>query len=155
MAMKKIIVLLSVILIILVLCSCDNKIYHWEWEYEDVVSEIKEIHIVELNGSYQQFESSYKFNIIKTISTERYFEITDDIAKIDLSRNYGSPEVGSGKAFLIIFNNGEYDVFSYKQPYRMRYSNSDNSKELCYNLSLCRCDKEQFDALIDKYMSIE
>ena len=153
--MRKILLLVSILCLLITLCGCGRTPTHWEWEYEDVVSQIKEVHIVELDGSYQQLESSYKFNIIKTISSERFFEITDDITKIDLFRYYGPPEVGSGKAVLIIFNNGEYDVFSWDQPYRMRYSTPNDSKEMGYSLSLCTCEKNQFDALIDKYMSIE
>ena len=146
--MKKIIVLLSVISLLLVLCSCDDKIYHWSWEYEDVVSQIKEVHIVELDGYY-------KYTITKTIPAEKYLEIIEDIAKIEFSKYWGPPDGGSGTAILIIFINGEYDVISDNEPIHMRYYAFDNSGKMSYTLYRYFCDEKQFNALIDKYMSIE
>lgn len=54
-----------------------------------------------------------------------------------------------GKSFLIVFNNGEYDIISQKESKHFRYN---DGEILGYN-SWLYCEKSEFDMLINKYLN--
>ena len=52
-----------------------------------------------------------------------------------------------GKCFMIVFENGNYDILSQTEPKHFRYN---GAKLMSYN-SWLRCDKTQFEELMQKY----
>ena len=59
--------------------------------------------------------------------------------------NLSSP---SGKCFLIVFENGEYDIISQKESKHFKYNDEDI---LAYN-SWLYCNENEFNELINKYL---
>ena len=129
------------ILVILILClfGCQNAIYYWEFEYScDQIKEIKIVNIVD--------ESD--FSVIKEIDLNLAADIYEDISKLEMQRygtNLSSP---SGKCFMIVFLNGEYDIISQKESKHFKHVDSDT---IGYN-SWLYCDESEFEALINKYL---
>ncbi|MBQ9744298.1 MAG: hypothetical protein IJW19_04145 [Clostridia bacterium] len=135
--MKKICILL---IFVLCLTGCYNDAYYWQFNYSH--SEIKEIKIIEIVDEFE-------YQVVKDIDIDLAQDIYDDISKLKMRRygtNLSSP---SGKCFLIVFNTGEYDIISQKESKHFMFNGSSIEG---YN-SWLYFDKEEFTALIDKYLS--
>ena len=121
------------------LCSCDNNVYYWEFNYNyEKVAQLKIIEIID----------GFEYREVKEIDLSLADELFNDIIDIEMKRygtNLSSP---SGKCFLIIFENGEYDIISQKESKHFKYS---GEKLLGYN-SWLYCNEEEFNDLIDKYL---
>lgn len=135
--MKKLFLLL---IIILSLFGCDNNIYYWEFKcgYE----EFSQIKIVEMIDYLDYRE-------IQEIDLSLAEDVYTDIVSIEMKRygpNLSSP---SEKCFLIVFENGEYDIISKTESMHFKYHDEDI---LGYN-SWLYCDKNEFDELINKYLT--
>ena len=138
--MKKICSLL--ILFALLFTGCDDKTYHWEFDYSQ--EQIVEIKIVEFDNYYEN-----EYSIIKEVERQYVPELYSDIQKLEMRRYGTNLSHPSGYCFIITFDNGEYDVISSKEPKRCRYF---DGKISGYNSWLC-CNKETFENLINKYLS--
>lgn len=135
--MKKICILL--ISFVFLLAACDDNIYYWDFLHD--VDYVEEIMIVEMLD-----ENDY--TIIKEIDIERAEEFYSDIKALKMKKygtNLSSP---SGLCFAVVFQTGEYDIISKKEPKHYRYTNND---VLPYNSWLC-CEETEFDVLINKYL---
>lgn len=100
--MKKIFLLL---IFILSLVGCNNNVYYWEFNYS--YEEVDQIKIVEMIDDLDYRE-------IQEIDLSLSEQIYNDIMNIEMKRygtNLSSP---SGKCFLIVFENGEYDIYPKK-----------------------------------------
>ena len=139
--MKRLIILLIIFSVILV--SCDNKIYHWD--FEQSVTCVKEIKIIDTKDRVME---STDYTLIKELDIEEYEEIYEDIKLLDMAK-YG-PNLATpwGICVLIVFNNGEYDVIARKESCHYRYNEDGIISP--YN-SWLECDDTQYDALINKY----
>ena len=76
-------------------------------------------------------------------------EIYNDIMNIEMKRygtNLSSP---SGKCFLIVFANGDYDIISQTESKHFKYNGEDI---LAYN-SWLYCNENEFNEVIDKYLN--
>jgi len=149
---KRILFIISIIFLVVIFISaismCEKKTYYWDFEYEAV--DIKEIKIVEAVGYLE-------FSVIKEIKIEYANELYSEIASLEMKK-YGTNLFHPfDKCFLIVFENGEYDIISKKesQHYRYNYGNYkyyEYDELVPYNSWLeCR-DYDQFDALINKYL---
>lgn len=135
--MKKIFLLL---IFILSLVGCNNNIYYWEFNYS--YEEVNQIKIIEITDDLDYRE-------IQEIDLSLTEEIYDDIMNIEMKRygpNLSSP---SGKCFLIIFENGEYDIISQTESKHFKYN---NGEILGYN-SWLYCNENEFNELIKKYLN--
>ena len=134
--MKKIFLML---IVLLSLVGC-NEIYHWEFNYS--YEEVTQIKIVEMIDDLDYRE-------IQEIDLSLSKEFYNDIVNIEMKRygpNLSSP---SGKCFLIVFENGEYDIISQKESKHFKYGGEDI---LAYN-SWLYCDEKEFNELINKYLN--
>ena len=139
--MKKVVsFVLSIFIVILSLVGCNHKVYHWE--FEQSVQNVKEIKIIEV-------EDEFNYVVIKELDTEFIKELYDDIQKIEMKRYGTNLSHPSGKSFLIVFENGEYDIISKTEPKHFRY---DGDKLMAYN-SWLKCDSAQFDERINQYLN--
>ena len=135
--MKKIFLMLIVLLLLLVGC---NEIYHWEFNYS--YEEVAQIKIVEMIDDLDYRE-------IQEIDLSLYEEIYNDIMNIEMKRygvNLSSP---TGKCFLIVFENGEYDIISQKESKHFKY----NGEEILAYNSWLYCNENEFNELINKYLN--
>ena len=131
--------ILSLILIVLLfLCGCDNKIYYWTFEYD--ISNVKEIYIVETDGGY-------RCEILKELSDELFEPLCQEISDLEMKRYGPSLYDLHGKCFMVVFENGNYDIISQTESKRFRY---DEVKLMSYN-SWLQCDETQFEKLMQKY----
>lgn len=150
--MKRILLLVSILCLSITLCGCGRTPTHWEWEYEDVVSEIKEIHIVDA-------KSSLRYEILKTVPKDDYEKLCLDIGELEMyvpESRFSDPGEPYGKGFLIIFNDGEYDLITESWPSHVKRVFRDGEFVFSPFLTYINYTNiEDFDALIDKYMSIE
>ncbi len=139
--MKKLCALL--LICVLFLSSCERKIYHWEFYYP--VEEIQEIKIIEIDRDNNCHE-------LQDVDIELADELYQDILNINY-RRYGPTHLYSPreKCFKIVFKNGEYDIISVVEPQHWLYKYAQNGKPRP-GTSWYRCDEEEFDALINKYL---
>ena len=135
--MKKIFLLL---IFILSLVGCNNNVYYWEFNYS--YEEVDQIKIIEMIDDLDYRE-------IQEIDLSLSEQIYNDIMNIEMKRygtNLSSP---SGKCFLIVFENGEYDIISQTESKHFKYDGEDI---LAYN-SWLRCNENEFNELINKYFN--
>ena len=119
-----------------------NKVYHWEFNYD--TAEIKEIKIVGIVCS-----APLEYETIKEIDLELAEEICNDISKLEMKKYGTNLASHSGKCFLIVFNNGEYDLISRKEPSHFKFADS----MLVGYTSWMYFDENEFSFLIDKYLN--
>ena len=139
--MKKIFLMLIVLLL---LVGC-NEIYHWEFNYS--YEEVDQIKIIEMIDDLHIDDLHYRE--IQEIDLSLYEEIYNDIMNIEMKRyglNLSSP---TGKCFLIVFENGEYDIISQKESKHFKFDGDDI---LAYN-SWLYCNENEFNELINKYLN--
>lgn len=122
----------------LALSGCNNRTYHWEFEYD--VNRIKEIKIVEA-------QDEFNYVTVKEIDSEYISELYFEIKNLEMKRYGSNLSAPHGMCFLILFDNGEYDIIAKKESKHFKYRNGEIT---AYNSWLC-CDKNQFELLIDKY----
>ena len=136
----KFILLFILICLMLSLVGCSNNIYHWEFNYS--YEEVVQIKIIEMIDDIDYRE-------IQEIDLSLSEAIYNDIMNIEMKRygpNLSSP---SGKCFLIVFENGEYDIISQKESKHFKYNDEDI---LAYN-SWLYCNENEFNELINKYLN--
>lgn len=135
--MKKIFLLL---IFMLLLVGCNNTIYHWEFNYS--YQEVNQIMIIEIIDDLDYKE-------IQEIDLFLAEELYNDIMNIEMKRYGTNLSSLSGKCFLIVFENGEYDIISKTESKHYKYN---NGEILGYN-SWLYCDENEFNELINKYLS--
>ena len=133
--MKKI----CLLFVLLFIQSCRGE-EHWHFNYG--YEEIRQIKIVDVKDD--------EWIDLKELNIELAKAVYDDIKNITM-RPYG-PNLSSpsGKCFLIVFVNGDYDLISQREPKHCKsgkgLSRGDNS--------WLYCNEDEFNALINKYLSI-
>ena len=138
--MKKISFLLMLLMFVIALVGCQDEVHRWEFAYG--YEEIRAIEIIEIVD-----ETDYR--VVREIDLSFAEELYTDIMNIEMKRygtNLSSP---CGMCFLITFDNGEYDIFSQKEPKHFKY---DGENLQGYN-SWLFCEESDFNALINKYMN--
>lgn len=133
--MKKYIVLLAIVACMLSGCHREGS---WEFQYDQKrVTEIKLVEILD----------GYSYSVIKELDISCASEIYSDVES--LPWEYYGPNLSApyGVCFLIMFDTGEYDIISYKEPthYRM-----EDGKVQPFT-SWLSCDIEAFEAILSKY----
>ena len=140
--MKKIFLMLVFILsLTLSLVGCDNT-YYWEFNYS--YEEVDQIKIIEMIDDIH-----HRYREIQEIDLSLSKEVYNDIVNIEMKRygpNLSSP---SGKCFLIVFKNGEYDIISQKESKHFKY----NGEEILAYNSWLYCNENEFNELINKYLN--
>jgi len=140
--MKKAVVLI----IALVLCLTGCFTYgSYTWEFEQDASNVKEIKIIDAT-------SEYSYSVIQDIDVELADELYNDITSLEMKRYGTNLSHPNNLCFLVVFENGEYDIVSSREPKHCRY-NEEFDKIMPHNSWLC-CDQEEFDALINKYLEM-
>ena len=135
--MKKICILISICLILCV--GCDNRVYYWEFAQES--SLVKEFKIVDSTGDL-------KHTVIGIIDIELIDEFYSDIASLEMNKYGWNLATPTGLCFMIVFENEDYDLIAFKESKHHRY---ENGQLISYN-SWLRCNLEEFDKLINKYL---
>ncbi len=135
--MKKFSILLCLIFF---LCGCHYKVYHWNFNYD--YDKIKEIKIIEMVVGFE-------FNEIKEIDLNLSTELYEDILNLDMHRYGTNLCEPMGICFLIVFDNGEYDIISRIEPKHFKYNGANIQ---AYNSWLCS-GEEEFEALLNKYLA--
>lgn len=120
-----------------------NKVHHWEFEQD--YTEVKAIKIIEYPNGI-----SHECIVLKELDVAIANELFKDIEAIDMKK-YG-PNLWdiNGVCILIIFNNDNYDIIAQREPEHFRYSSKHG--DIVGDISWLKCDKEQFEALINKYL---
>ncbi len=138
--MKKIIfVIITISLILISLTNCTGNIYHWNFEQD--VSEIKELKVVNAKDEFD-------YEVIKELDICLIEELCQDIQSLKMTKYGSNLRHPYGECFLIVYHNGDYDIISEIEPKHIK--NTDD-KLIAYN-SWLRCDLEEFNALIKKYL---
>lgn len=146
--MKKICLLLVIILLVLSFAGC-NKTYYWQFDrgFEEIV----EIKIVDMSKLGLEYCSTIDdFHVIKEIDLKFVEDLCADISSIPYHFFPSMPDPW-GKCFLIVFNNGEFDLISADGPTRVRYEDGKLTfirTEIWYGN-----DANEFEQLINKYLN--
>ncbi len=140
--MKKLFLSISLIFCI-IFSGCNyGEIKHWEFNYGyEKITQIKIIEITQ-GSNYREIEE---------ISISFAEELYNDITNLEM-KNYG-PNLGSpsGLCFLIVFESGEYDIISRKEPRHFKYRDG----YIQAHNSWLQCDENELYDLIAKYLSYE
>ncbi len=131
---------LIVLLFVFMLFGCNKKVYKLGFNYS--YNEISEIKIIEYTG-YNVY------NDICDVDLSLKENVYNDVTNLKFNKYIGSLSSPRGKCIKIVFENGEYDIISRKEPKHCKY---DGEEIVAYNSWLV-CDRNEFNALIDKYMS--
>ena len=134
--------ILIVLMFSTLLISCNANTYHWKFEKE--TSEVVKIEIVDA-------EDAYTYTVIKELDLTLIAELYADIENLEMTRYGTNLKHPCEKCFLITFQNNEYDIISATEPKHVRY---DEDNDLVGYNSWFKCNQEQFDALLEKYMSL-
>lgn len=150
---KRILFIISIIFLVVIFISaismCEKKTYYWDFEYE--ADDIKEIKIIEI------LDSDREFSVIKEIDMECLDELISDIKSLEYKRYGTNLSHPFDKCFLIVFEDGNYDIISKIEPKHYRYNYGkykyyEYDELVPYNSWLKCRDYNQFDALINKYL---
>ena len=140
--------ILTIIILSLLLASCVNT--PRDWYFAKDCSEIVEIKIVNVEAEhYLELET---YEVLKEIDLSLAEELCSDIDNIDAKRYNFMREHPCGTCFLIVYAGGEYELISVSEPLHFIYSGELFGPSTSTWLKF---DKEQFDALIDKYLNID
>jgi len=145
--MKKTITVLCIALFSLFISGCDDTIYHWEFQYD--YTEVVGISIIEANGPTNN-EGPMEYDVLAQLDLSVAEVLMKDIENIEYKKVAFNPADITGLCFLIEFDNGSYDIISFVEPMHFIYT-ADNDKINGY-FSYFECDKEFFDAIINKYL---
>ncbi|MBR3680385.1 MAG: hypothetical protein IKL79_00095 [Clostridia bacterium] len=130
-----------IILTCFFIVRCDSKTYHWSFYQSQ--SEIINLSIIDANNPFE-------FTTLKEISMSLKNTLISDIEKLEYKKYGPNLHTTHGVCILIEFKNGEYDIISHYEPMHVMWDSE--SGNLDAKISWLKCDKKQFDALIDKYM---
>lgn len=152
--MKKFSILLLVILLTFV--SCKQTPQYWKFEKDS--TEVTEIKIVDLSQSGLLYNPD-NYVIIKSLDLTMVDQLYDDIENLKM-RHYGTNlNTPRGKCFMIVFANGEFDLISVVESKHFRYDYRDKNSSYYGTLqafnSWLKCNEEQFNDLINKYLNTE
>lgn len=134
--MKKYIVLLAIVACMLSGCHREGS-----WEFQQEPGSVKEIKLVEVDGEHG-------ISVVKEIDISCATELFSDIDKIEwkvYGPNLATPR---GVCFMIVFDNGDYDIISYYEPKHCSFDEDGALHE--YN-SWLHCDQGMFEAIVSKY----
>lgn len=135
--MKKCVLPVAVAMCLLI--GCVNNTFRWEFLYEfDYVKEIKLIEMYD----------EYNYSVIKEIDITLAEELYIDISSLEMTRYGMNLSAPYGICFLVIFENGEYDIISQKESKHYKF---DQGKLVAHNSWLC-CDEDKYMELVEKYM---
>ena len=140
-AMCFVLCVIAVVAVISIVSKTEKQIHYWEFEYS--TTDIKEIKIIKMLGS----EISY--SVIKEIDLERINECIFDIKALEFKKYGTNLAHPYDLCFLIVFEDGNYDIISKKEPKHYKYT---DGKLSAYNSWLKCRDYDQFDELINKYL---
>ena len=140
--------ILTIIILSLLLASCVNT--PRDWYFAKDCSEIVEIKIVNVEAEhYLELET---YEVLKEIDLSLAEELCSDIDNIDAKRYNFMREHPCGTCFLIVYAGGEYELISVSEPLHFIYSGELFGPSTSTWLKF---DKEQFNALIDKYLNMD
>lgn len=140
--MKKAIMILSLIIVLLPLVSCNYKTKYWEFEYD--YTDIKEIKIA-------YCESSKEYYTIKNIDISLAEEVYNDIKSLEMKSHGINRVEPRGQSFIIIYNDGNYDVIADNECNIVRYD-EDKGRLGSYSTYLKPKNREDLYLLIEKYL---
>ena len=144
--MKKFSILLLIVL--LTFSSCEKKPQYWEFEKE--VSEVTEIKIVDLSLTNDHYNYE-NYVVIKQLDITMVDQLYNDIENLEMKKYGTNLKTPRGKCFMIVFSNGEFDLISAVESKHFKYDDKDGS--LQSYISWLKCNEEQFNDLINKYLN--
>lgn len=146
--MRKIVLIMTAVLISLSLFSCGLKTYYLELLYP--VDDVKEIKIVELTARYVGLEEGY--TLLKEIDIEYAADVFKDIQSVEYKLLGPSPGTANGTVIMIVYESGEYEIISRSGPQQYKYSQEDGCIRQHHSYYHCR-NNEVFDQMIDKWLN--
>lgn len=144
--MKKFSILLLVILLTFI--SCKQSPHYWKFEKD--CSEVTEIKIVDLSLTNDHYNYE-NYVIIKQLDITMIEQCMNDIESFEMKRYGTNLKTPRGKCFMIVFANGEFDLISVVESKHFKYDEEDGS--LQPHISWLKCNEEQFNDLINKYLN--
>ena len=129
------------IILISVLASCNDTVYHWEFEQD--CSAVVSIQIIDT-------QDGYTYEVVKELDLKLADELCEEIQKLEMEKygtNLGTP---NGYCFRIAYENGDYDVLAKTESKHFRFD-PDSEKLQGYNSWLRCTDPDAFDQLIEQY----
>lgn len=109
------------------------------WTINHPVEDITQILVLESPNGEILFEIDEKY----------YEECVDDILNLEATLYYGPPADFGGKAFKIVFSNGEYDIITNWEP--QHWVLNEQGEVLINAFSRLHFNDEQFNQLIEKW----
>ena len=131
---------ISVIVVLIQVGACFSKKEHWIISQE--ITSVKEIKIIEATNAYE-------YEIIAEIDIALAKELYTDIESLEMKKYGFTLSHPYDRCFLIVFENGEYDIISKRESSRFKY---EDGELRCFNSWLMVHSEKDFDAMIEKYL---
>lgn len=131
--------------VMITLAACDTNIYYWTFDQSS--SNVSAIAIVEIDDR----GDGYTYTVVKSLDIGLVEQLYADISSLEMKKYGPNLKHPVDLSIVITFSNGEYDLISRIESARFRYH---ESGELGPYISWLKCDQEQFEALIEKYMNL-
>ncbi len=124
---------LSFILILMVIIStgctsCRKSVYY---NYDEMIEKVVKVEIVEVSNT-----KGDKTKVLKTLDESLIDDFLYDLCQIEFVVPWGRGSLG-GTSFCVYYNDVEYEIINYS------YNR--------INGVLTTCDREEFEALVNKY----
>lgn len=129
--MKKLFVSILVVLCFLLIgCNtdCYERVYY---NYDEMIAKVVKVEVVEVS-----YEKGDKTAVLKTLDESEIDDFIYDLCQIEFFVPWGYPPL-AGTSFCVYYNDIDYEII--------------NSSHNRINGLLTRCDRNEFEALINKY----
>jgi hypothetical protein len=132
--MKKVLLIASCLLVLLLVAGCGAKTY----EFENSIDEIERIEIVSA-------ENSREFTVTKTLSETEKNDFLEQFQAMKFDRYYlGDPLSVNGEAVKITYRDGNYEMICH---YWADYVKDGEIYSVWKS-----CDEEEFNQLLDRFL---
>ena len=125
--------------------GCDANVYYWEFDQE--ISNITSVSLVEIDPN----GDGLTYSVVKNLNINLAQGLYDDIQCLEMTKYGFNLKHPIDLSIVIVYANGEYEIISSVASTKFRY-NSD--EELRAHISWFEFNREEFDSLVEKYMSL-
>lgn len=129
-----------VALLIIVACMLSGCHREGSWEFQYEAERVTQVKLVEMY-------TEWKYSVIQELDIGSVSDLFSDIRALNWRRYGPNLAIPRGICILFMYDNGEYDIVSYREPKHYRMEEGGVQP---FNSWLC-CDQEAFEAIVSKY----
>ena len=135
--MKKLLSLTTALLFCLLIVGCKNRTLYFN--YDEMIEKVVKIDIIDIEELGTRRTDGISEKVVGTIDDELIDDFLLDLSKIKFTKPWGisNPQFPDGIAFLVYYNNNDYDIIHSSGTYG--------------ELREVQCSVEEYNYLVNKY----